>query len=80
MKIEIHNDKAVGIFYYDIYDKNNGDDPYFNILLREYKLTAYEYVDIENNKCFLKLYGSITNMLRFRNILKYWFDIKEKDF
>lgn len=80
MKIKIHDDKAVGILYYDHYDfyeKMHRNSEYFDILLKECDLTAYEYVDIINNISFIQLYGSITNMLRFRNALKFYFNLKE---
>lgn len=80
MKIEIHDNKAIGILcydHYDIYDKMHRDSKYFDILLRECNLITYESIDYINNKYFLKLYGSITNMLRFRNALKYYFNLKE---
>ena len=80
MKIEIHDNKAIGILcydHYDLYDRMHRYSEYFDILLKECGLTAYKYFNMINDKCFVRLYGSITNMLRFRNALKYYFNLKE---
>lgn len=90
MKIEICENRAIGTLCYDYYDiieysqkfKNSWPianiECAMNLLAKENGLSCLYYRDFVNNLFFFKLYGSITNMMRFRYDLKSLFKFEEK--
>lgn len=91
MKFKIYKNQVIGTLCYNYYDivnyslKNENNWPFQNIervlylLAKENGLTCYYYNDFVDNSFFIALYGSITNMLRFRSSIKYLFSFKEKN-
>ena len=84
MIFEIYENDVVGTLYYDRipFIKNIRKTGLFyedviSFLAKDNNLKiSYDYDIFTNRLCF-KLFGSITNMLRFRNELKTLFDLTE---
>lgn len=72
MKIEINDNKPIGTLCYsgDAAIKLRLYKDMVGILVEINNLAVYYYIDLNDNKTYIKLNGSITNMLRFRTSLK----------
>lgn len=85
MEFKIHKNQVIGTLCYDYYNmvehlsKYTNAEQIMNLLAKENGLNCLYYYDFNNNLFFIKLYGSITNMLRFRSSIKYLFGFKEKN-
>lgn len=82
MKIKVCNDIAICTLCYDyseFYDHIHVNRDVLNFIIKQNELDVYMYYDFVENVYYLRCYGSITNVLRFRNTLKHIFDLHEKD-
>lgn len=72
MKIKIHDNTAIGTLCYseDAACKLERYRYLIITLIEINNLRLYYYIDFLDYKIYLKLNGSITNMLRFRTSLK----------
>lgn len=74
MKIEIHNNIAIGLleFFPDIYIPEN---VLIYIQFKLYNIQIYSWYDMEQNIVLAKMRGSIVSMMQFRKfILMNWPD------
>ena len=89
MKFDIYGKKVIGVLCYDgddiheltssIFPQTSWFIKFLNIFFKENGLTSYYYYDMILNRYYFRLDGSITNMLRFRNELRYMFNLNELD-
>ena len=79
MKIEIYNSRPIGILCYsgDAAIKLQQYKDMVGILVEINNLAIDYYFDLKDYKTYIKLSGSITNMLRFRTSLKCCLNLTE---
>ena len=80
MKIKIHNGESYGTLCYymsDVYSKVYRNALLFDSLIQRHNLEYLAYEDFCEDKCYIKIHGSIINMLRFRNTLKHLYNLRE---
>ena len=83
MKIEIHNSKAFGTLCYDMDDiyrakrEYKFDYSFWKVLIKLDNLSYSIYEDFVDLKYYVQLYGSITNMMKFRKRLKNLYNLND---
>ena len=83
MKIEIYNSTAFGTLCYDMYDIHRAkceckfDFTFWRVLIKLDNLSYTIYEDFVNLKYYIRLSGSITNMMKFRKRLKNLYNLND---